>query len=152
MVSVTMSALVQNGEYGAINTEDTTTMGYYVVKLLLAPYKLQDDKTVNSQAIKSGELIVKAEYLNIMKFNTNWYGQQLGTKQSVIIATFIIVNPFLYVSNIKDVSDIRISLRNKEEVRNGVQICISDVDNDYILVEIEGQVKIEYERKLHNVE
>ena len=80
MVSVTMSALVQNGEYGAINTEDTTTMGYYVVKLLLAPYKLQDDKTVNNQAIKSGELIVKAEYLSIIKFNINWYGQQLGTK------------------------------------------------------------------------
>ena len=56
------------------------------------------------------------------------------------------------MSNIKDVSDIRISLRNKKEVRNGIQICISDVDNDYILVEIEGQVKIEYERKLHNVE
>ena len=32
-ISDNMSALVQNGKYGAINTVDPTTMGYYVVKL-----------------------------------------------------------------------------------------------------------------------
>ena len=49
-----MSALVQNGKYGAINTADPKTIGYFVVKLLLDPYTLQDDKTVDKQVIKVG--------------------------------------------------------------------------------------------------
>ena len=33
-----MSALVHNGINGAMNTADTTTIGYYVFKLLSGPY------------------------------------------------------------------------------------------------------------------
>ena len=33
-----MSALLNNGRNGAINTADSTTIGYYVVKLLSGPY------------------------------------------------------------------------------------------------------------------
>ena len=29
-----MAALVKTGQYGAINTTDTTTIGYYVIKFL----------------------------------------------------------------------------------------------------------------------
>ena len=42
-----MSILAQNGKYGAINTADPTTMGYYVVKLLSKPYMLQDEKKLS---------------------------------------------------------------------------------------------------------
>ena len=70
-ISDKMSALVQNGKYVAINTADTTTMGYYVVTLLSEPYKLQDYKIFNKKVIKAGELIIKSEYLSIIKFNTN---------------------------------------------------------------------------------
>ena len=59
-ISDNLSALVQNGKYGEINTEYTTVMGYYAVKLLSEPYTLQDIKTVDKQVIKSGELILKA--------------------------------------------------------------------------------------------
>ena len=55
-------------------------MGYYDVKVLPEPYTLQDDKTVDKQVIKAGEIIVKAEYICIMKSNTNWYWQQIGTR------------------------------------------------------------------------
>ena len=54
-----MSILAQNGKYGAINTADPTTMGYYVVRLLSEPYTLQDKK-FNKKFIQAGELIVKA--------------------------------------------------------------------------------------------
>ena len=36
-ISGNMSALVQNGKYGTINTADPTTMGYYVAKFLSEP-------------------------------------------------------------------------------------------------------------------
>ena len=55
-------------------------MGYYVVKLLSEPVTLQDYKTVHNKFIKAGELIVKVEYLSMIKSNTKWYWQQLGTK------------------------------------------------------------------------
>ena len=32
-ISYNMATLVQTGKYGAINTTNTTTMGYYVIKL-----------------------------------------------------------------------------------------------------------------------
>ena len=36
-----IAALVQTGKYGAINTIDTNTMGYYFIKLLSENYTLQ---------------------------------------------------------------------------------------------------------------
>ena len=55
-----MSALVKNGKYGAINTVNPTTTGYYVVKCLSEQYTLQDNKTVDRRIIKAGEIIAKA--------------------------------------------------------------------------------------------
>ena len=42
-ISDNMAALVQTGKYGAINTRDKTTMGYYVIKFMPESYTLQED-------------------------------------------------------------------------------------------------------------
>ena len=55
-----MSAVFHNVKYGAINTSDPTTMGYYVVKILSELYMLQDKKTVDKQVIQASELILKS--------------------------------------------------------------------------------------------
>ena len=81
-------------------------MVYYVVKFLSEQYMLQYYKTVNKQVIKVGELILKAEYVIIMKSSKTWYWQQLETKDSVVVATHTIVHPCLDVSTIKYVADI----------------------------------------------
>ena len=49
-----------------------------------------------------------------MKANTNWYWKKLGTKEGVIKANHTIVHPCLYVSAIKDVSDIHTILCYKK--------------------------------------
>ena len=108
-----MSEIVHNGKYGSINTVDPTTIVYYVVRFLLESYTLQDDKTVDNKVIDSGELIVKMEYISIMRSNTNWHWKKLGTKESVVISTRTIVHPYLDVSTIKYVADILIILCNK---------------------------------------
>ena len=82
-ISDKMSALVQNGKYGAINTVDPTTIGYYIVKFLSGTCILQDDKKIDMQVIKAGELIPKADCLSILKANINCYWQQLENKESV---------------------------------------------------------------------
>ena len=40
-ISENMASLVHLGKYGAINTADPITMGYYVIKYLYKPYTLQ---------------------------------------------------------------------------------------------------------------
>ena len=125
-------------------------MAYYVVKFLSEPYMLQDNKIVDKQVIMAGELIVKSEYLSIMKANTNWYWQQIRTEESVIIVTHTIVHPCLDMSNIKDVADTPISLCDKEPARKAIQrhtTCMSDAYHDCILDEINHQDQIECKRK-----
>ena len=39
-ISNNMASLVQSGKYGAINTIDTTTMDYYVIKFVSEVYTL----------------------------------------------------------------------------------------------------------------
>ena len=58
---------------------------------------LQDNKTVEKKVINAGEIILKAEYLSIMKSNTNWYCKKIGTKDNVVIATRTIVHSCLDV-------------------------------------------------------
>ena len=62
-----MASLVQLGKYGATNSAYPTKMVYYVIKYLSEPYTLQEHQTTYRKVIKSGELVVKPEYLSIFK-------------------------------------------------------------------------------------
>ena len=42
-ISDNMASLVQYSKYGAINTIETTKMGYYVIKTVSEAYNLQED-------------------------------------------------------------------------------------------------------------
>ena len=62
-ISENTSSLVQSGVYGAINKDDTTTNGFYVIQFLSDAYKLQNNTTIYGQVISDGILVVKAQYL-----------------------------------------------------------------------------------------
>ena len=62
-----MASLVQSGMYGAINTDDTTKNGLYVIKLLWEAYTLQNNTEIDGQLIYSGELVVNAQYICSMQ-------------------------------------------------------------------------------------
>ena len=68
-----MDELVKTCQYGAMNTKDTIAMGKYVIKFLLEAYTLQEDTTCTIKIITSGKLFVKAQYMNCMHDNTNYY-------------------------------------------------------------------------------
>ena len=44
VISENMATLLQKGQYVAINTTDTSTMIYYVVKFMSEPYTLHEEK------------------------------------------------------------------------------------------------------------
>ena len=64
--------LVLTGKYGTINTTDTTTMGYYVIKCMSESYILQEETTCDGQISTSGDLVVKPQYMNNIKNKTKF--------------------------------------------------------------------------------
>ena len=58
-----MASLVQCVKYGAINTSDTTTNGFYVVMFTSEAYMLQNNTRIDGQVISVGKLVVKAQYI-----------------------------------------------------------------------------------------
>ena len=112
-ISDNMASISQLGKYGYINAEDTTTIRYYAIKYLSEQCTLQEDQTTYGQVSNAGKLLVKSEYLSLMKSKTNWYWKEHGTNQSVIISTRTIVSPCLEVSFIKNSAYITSIIRNK---------------------------------------
>ena len=53
-ISESMAVLVQTVKYGAINTTDTTTMVYYVIKFMLEPYTLQEETICDGKISTAG--------------------------------------------------------------------------------------------------
>ena len=49
-----MASLVEPGNYGVINTTDTTTNGFYVIMFTSEACKLQDKTTIDGKIITSG--------------------------------------------------------------------------------------------------
>ena len=62
-----MESLVESGTYGAINTTDTSTNGFYVIMFTSGAYTLQENTAIDGQIINAGELVVKAQYLSSMQ-------------------------------------------------------------------------------------
>ena len=49
-----MALLVESGKYGAINTTDTTSNGFYVIMFTSEAYTLQENTTIDGQIITAG--------------------------------------------------------------------------------------------------
>ena len=49
-----MALLVESGKYGAINTTDSTTNGFYVVVFTSEAYTLQYNTTLDGEIITAG--------------------------------------------------------------------------------------------------
>ena len=112
-----MASLVQSGMYGAINTDDTTTNGFYVIQFLSEAYTLQNNTTIDGQVISAGELFVKAQYLCSMQENINWYWKQQPLQQTIISPTCTRIHPRLDVIIIRYVKYILKKLCNRNEAK-----------------------------------
>ena len=72
MVSSTASIL-HDGNFGAINTDDPKTDGYYIVQFKSDPYTLQDTIDVDGQILEKGEVVCDARYFSPAMENSKWY-------------------------------------------------------------------------------
>ena len=93
-----MESLVESVTYGAINTTDTSTNGFYVIMFTSGAYKLQDNTTIDGQVITAGELVVKAQYLCYMQMDTYWYCNKQPKHHVITVPTRKILHPQLEVN------------------------------------------------------
>ena len=56
-----MASLFQYGKYGIINTDYTTTNGFYFIMFISEAYTLQNNTTIDGNIISTGELVSKAQ-------------------------------------------------------------------------------------------
>ena len=54
---VNMSLIIMEGKYCAIDTDDSSCHGYYIIKFSSSPYTLQEDLIIDGQVIYSGEMV-----------------------------------------------------------------------------------------------
>ena len=100
-----MASLVQSFMYGAINTDYTTTIGFYVIKFLSEEYTLQNNTIID-------------EYICSMQENTNCYWKQQPLQHTIIVTTRTIIHPRLDVITIRYAQDIPNNVCNTIQAKN----------------------------------
>ena len=93
-----MASLFESGKYGAINTTETPTDGYYFIMFTSGAYTLQENTTIDGKIITAGELVVKAKYPFYMQVETNWYWNQHPKHHVITAPTRTILHPQLEVN------------------------------------------------------
>ena len=63
-ISDNIASLVESGKYGAINTTDTSTNGFYAILFTSGVYTPQENTTIDGQILIAGELVVSCLYIN----------------------------------------------------------------------------------------
>ena len=109
-ISDHMASLVESVKYGAINTTDTATDGFYVIIFTSESYTLQNKTTIDGKIITAGELVVKAQYPCYIQVYTNWYWNQYPQQDFITVPTRTILHPQLEVNAITDFQVILTSI------------------------------------------
>ena len=99
-ISDYMASLAESGKYGAINTTDISTNGFYVIMFTSGVYKIQENTTTDGQIITAGELVVKAKYLCSMQIDTNWYWNKQPKHHVITVPTRTILHTQLEVNGV----------------------------------------------------
>ena len=120
-ISDNMASLVESGKYGAINTTDTSTNGFYVIMFTSGVYTLQENTKIDGQILIAGELVVNAKYLCSMQVDTNWYWNQQPNHHVITVPTCTILHPQLEGDSITDFHLIPTSICSRTQAKKPSQ-------------------------------
>ena len=116
-----MASLVETGTYGAINTTDTSTNGFYVIMFTSGAYILQENTPIDGHIITAGKLVVKAQYICSMQVDTNWYWNQQPKHHLITVPTRTIVHTQLEVNGITYFHAIPTSVCTRKQAKKPSQ-------------------------------
>ena len=81
-----MSLITMGGKYGAIDTDDSSCHGYYIIKFFSYPYTLQADLIIDGKVISSDEMVCEGTNFFTININYHYYVLQ-RTKSTVTIVS-----------------------------------------------------------------
>ena len=68
-----MSSIIMEVNFVAVDADDFTCHGYYIIKISSYTYTLQSDLSIYGQVISSGEVLCKVTYLFQINTSSHYY-------------------------------------------------------------------------------
>ena len=68
-----MSLIIMKGKYGAIDVDNYSCHGYYIIKFSSSTYTLQLDLSIDGQFISSSEMVCEGNYFFPINNNSQYY-------------------------------------------------------------------------------
>ena len=68
-----MPLIIMKGNDDAIDADDSTYHGYYIIKFSSSPYTLQSDFGIDGKVISSGKMVCEGTYFFSININSNYY-------------------------------------------------------------------------------
>ena len=99
-----MIMLIKESTYGAVNTNDQRTDGFYIVKFLSTVYTLQHDELVDNEILKAGSLVIDAEYMSPAIKESLWYVKSGLESVKVNINKVLVSN--IYIDIVTSTSEL----------------------------------------------
>ena len=87
-----MSWIIREVKYGAIDTDDSTYHGYYIIKFYSLPYTLQSDLSIDGQVISSRKQLCEVTYFFPISINSHYYFLQKTKSINTIVSLRTIIN------------------------------------------------------------
>ena len=87
-----MSLIIMEGNYGAIDADDSSCNGYYIIKISSSLYTLQVDLSIDGQVISSGEILCEGTYFFPININSRYYFLQKNKSDNTIVSLRTVIN------------------------------------------------------------
>ena len=68
-----VSLIITKRNFGAIDSDNSSRHGYYIIRFSSSLYTLHLDLNINGQVISSGEMVFERTYYFLIKFNYYYY-------------------------------------------------------------------------------
>ena len=104
------------GKYGAIDTENSSCHGYYIIKFSSSPYTLQTDLSIYGQLISYGKIVYEGTYFLPININYHYYVLQ-RTKY---------INTIVYLRKIIN-GNVNVICNDSKDV---VPLCLRSISHD----------------------
>ena len=87
-----MSLIIMEGKHVAIDNDDSSFNGYYIIKFSSYPYILKVDFSIDGQVISSGEMVCEVTYFFPINNHYNYYDLQRTKSINTIFSLSTIIN------------------------------------------------------------
>ena len=142
-IADSMGMLIKESNYGAVNANDQSTDGFYIVKFLSTVYTLQHDELVDNEILKAGSLVTDAEYMSPAMKDSLWYVKSGLEPVKVNMKKVLVSNIYVDIVTSTSELDYSMSTMTQEDVIQKEPFKLSADDYDNILDEISRRETID---------